>query len=172
MKRLARLYGVNHFIVSQTNPLALPFISTEKRKQGVWNTISQTALGTMKDWGLAAAHLLQRPISKDAYARKFIDGYISLVSQTYIGDINILPSSRFLSPAKILAARSSEEVMTLLAEGERQTWPLIERIRIQTHISRTLNRLVEELESGKIKGKRAAHPKRKKNGEKLKVVGE
>jgi len=162
MKRLSRLYGVNHFIVSQTNPLALPFITSEKRKQGVWNTISQTALGTMKDWGLAVAHLMQRPISNDAYINKIIDGYISLVSQTYIGDINILPSSRFLSPTKILAALNSEEVMAMLAEGERQTWPLIERIRIQTHISRTLNRLVDELDSDLVSGKRAAHPKRNK----------
>ena len=170
MKRLSRLYGVNHFIVSQTNPLALPFITSEKRKQGLWNTLSQTALGTMKDWGIAAAHLLQRPISKDAYVNKFIDGYISLVSQTYTGDINILPSSRFLSPTKILAALNTEEVMALLAEGERQTWPLIEQIRIQTHISRTLNRLVEELESEVFKGKRAAHPKRKKTEKKLKLI--
>ncbi len=175
MKRLSRLYGVNHFIVSQTNPLALPFITSEKRKQGVWNTVSRTALGTMKDWGLAAAHLLQRPISKDAYVNKLIDGYISLVSQTYTGDINILPSNRFLSPTKILAARNSEEVMALLAEGERQTWPLIERIRIQTQISRTLNRLVDELDNKMLKGKRAAHPKRvspvrQNKADKLKVV--
>lgn len=146
MKRLSRLYGVNHFIVSQTNPLALPFISSEKNKQGVWNTLSQTTLGTMKDWGLAAAHLVQRPIPKDAYVTKFIDGYISLVSQTYTGDINILPSKRFLNPAGMLSARNSEQVMALLSDGERQTWPLIERIRIQTHISRTLNRLVKEID--------------------------
>ncbi len=170
MKRLSRLYGVNHFIVSQTNPLALPFISSEKRKQGLVHTLSQTALGTMKDWGLAAAHLLQRPLSQDTYVNKLIDGYISLVSQTYIGDINILPSSRFLSPTKILAARSSEEVMALLEEGERQTWPLIERIRLQTKISRTLNRLVEELDNEIVKGKRAAHPKRNKTKRNLKVV--
>ena len=177
MKRLSRLYGVNHFIVSQTNPLALPFITSEKRKLGVWNTVSRTALGTMKDWGLAAAHLLQRPISKDAYVNKLIDGYISLVSQTYTGDINILPSSRFLSPTKILAARNSEEVMALLAEGERQTWPLIERIRIQTQVSRTLNRLVDELDNQVLKGKRAAHPKRStsansKKTKKLKLVSQ
>ena len=63
--------------------------------------------------------------------------------------------------------------MAMLAEGERQTWPLIERIRIQTHISRKLNRLVDDLDSEMVKGKRAAHPKREKTdkkGKKLKVV--
>ena len=116
----------------------------------------------MKDWGLAASHLMQKPFKETSYASRFINGYISLVSQSYTGDINILPSSRFLSPAQMLASRSSAEVMELLGEGERATWPAIERIRIQTHISRTLNRLIDEIDQGASKGsRRAAHPKRK-----------
>lgn len=161
MKRLSRLYGANHFIVSQTNPLILPFIGAEKNRQGVISTISQTGLKTMKDWGLAASHLMQKPFRKSSYFSKLISGYISLVSQTYTGDINILPSARFLNPAKVLAARPIDEVLELLHEGERSTWPLIERIRIQTHISRTLNRLIEELDQSVITGgRRTTHPKR------------
>jgi TAG lipase/steryl ester hydrolase/phospholipase A2/LPA acyltransferase len=116
----------------------------------------------MKDWALAASHLMQRPFDQDSYASKLINGYIALVSQTYTGDINILPSSRFLSPTQALASRSSEQVMELLSEGERATWPKIERIRIQTHISRTLNRLIDEIDHAVASGgRRAAHPKRK-----------
>ena len=162
MKRLSRLYGVNHFIVSQTNPLILPFLNSEKRNSGLVSTLSNTAIKTMKDWGLAASHLMQKPFKENSYASKLINGYISLVSQTYTCDINILPSSRFLSPAQMLASRSSEQVMELLNEGERATWAHIERIRIQTHISRTLNRLIEEIDQGASNGgRRAAHPKRK-----------
>ncbi|MBL4674096.1 MAG: DUF3336 domain-containing protein [Arenicella sp.] len=162
MKRLSRLYGVNHFIVSQTNPLVLPFLKAENRNSGLVSTVSNTALKTMKDWGLAASHLMQRPFKENSYASKLINGYIALVSQTYTGDINILPSSRFLSPAQVLASRSSEEVMELLNEGERATWPAIERIRIQTRISRTLNRLLDDIDHGVAGGgRREAHPKRK-----------
>lgn len=162
MKRLSRLYGVNHFIVSQTNPLILPFLKAEKSDSGLIGTVSNTALKTMKDWGLAASTILQKPFEDNSYISKLINGYISLVSQTYTGDINILPSSRFLSPAEILASRTSEEVMELVTEGERATWPNIERIRIQTHISRTLNRLIDEIDQDVINGgRRAAHPKRK-----------
>jgi len=170
MKRLSRLYGVNHFIVSQTNPLVLPFLSSDKNNEGVMTTLSQTSLKTMKDWGLAASHLMQKPFSSKSYVSKVINGYISLVSQTYTGDINILPSTRFLSPTKMLAARNTEEVMALISEGERASWPHLERIRIQTLISRTLNRLVNELDESVINGgRRAAHPKRK-NVEKLELV--
>jgi len=162
MKRLSRLYGVNHFIVSQTNPLTLPFLNSEKRGSGFVSTVSNTAIKTMKDWGLAASHLMQKPFKENSYASKLINGYIALVSQSYTGDINILPSNRFLSPTQILASRTSEEVMELLSEGERATWPAIERIRIQTHISRTLNRLIDEIDQRVSNGgRRAAHPKRK-----------
>lgn len=164
MKRLSRLYGANHFIVSQTNPLVLPFIGAQKDRQGVLSTISQTGLKTMKDWGLAASHLMQKPFRNSRYFSKLLSGYISLVSQTYTGDINILPSGRFLNPAKVLAARPIDEVLELLHEGERSTWPVIERIRIQTHISRTLNRLIEELDQSVITGgRRAVHTKRTAN---------
>jgi len=170
MKRLSRLYGVNHFIVSQTNPLALPFITAEKRSRGIISTLSETTLKTMKDWGLAASHLMQRPLHSDSYMSKLINGYISVVSQTYTGDINILPPKRFLSPAQVLAARSADEVHELVKEGQRATWPHIERVRIQTHVSRTLNKLIDELDASVINGgRRAAHPKRK-NNDKLKLV--
>lgn len=146
MKRLSRLYAVNHFIVSQTNPIVLPFLSAEKGQESVLSTLSETGLKTAKDWALAASHLMQKPLHPNSYFSKLINGYISVVSQTYTGDINILPSNRFLSPAKALAGRSQEEINDLINEGERSTWPNLEKIRIQTHISRTLSQIVNELD--------------------------
>lgn len=147
MKRISRLYSVNHFIVSQTNPLVLPFLSAEKRSNGIVSTISQTALNTMKDWGLAASYLMQKPLKENSYFSKMLNAYISVVSQSYTGDINILPSNRFINPTKMMASRSPEEVLNLMNEGQRSAWPEIERIRIQTHVSRTLNDIVDRLGS-------------------------
>lgn len=163
MKRLSRLYGVNHFIVSQTNPIALPFVSAEKANSGVISTISQTGMRTIKDWGLAAGHLLQRPLKNESYLSKLLNGYISVVSQTYTGDINILPSSRFLNPTKLVAARTNEEISELIKEGEKSTWPHIERIRIQTHISRKLWRIAQELDKRMTKTPRKRKSKSEQN---------
>lgn len=163
MKRLSRLYGVNHFIVSQANPIVLPFISAEKSNGGLISTISKTSLKTIKDWGLAAGYLLQKPFSDESYLSKLLNGYISVVSQTYTGDINILPSNRFLNPAKVVATRSNQEIADLIIVGEKSTWPTIERVRIQTHISRTLWRIVNELDDRVLKSNAKAK-------EKLKVV--
>lgn len=161
MKRLSRLYGVNHFIVSQTNPLILPFLSAEKKDDGIISTISQTSLKTMKDWGLAASHLLQRPLNADSYMSKIINGYISVVSQTYTGDINILPSRKILNPATALAVRTEEEIDELISDGERATWPLIEKIRIQTKISRTLRSILDSFDQRRINSEKDASEKAK-----------
>ena len=165
MKRLSRLYGVNHFIVSQTNPLVLPFISAEKSDGGLLATLSETGLKTIKDWGLAAGYLIQKPLHSDSYLSKLINGYISVVSQTYTGDINILPSSRFLNVSRALAVRSNMEVFEMIQEGERATWPEIEKIRIQTHISRILWDIVKQLDQRVLKNSYPSDKKRR-----LKVV--
>ena len=160
IKQLSRLYDVNHSIVSQTNPLVLPFLRAEKNEKGLISTISKASMSTMKTWGLASSKVMKGLFKRNRRLSKALNSYMALLSQTYTGDINILPSSRFINPIQALAARSSEEVIQMMNEGERATWPMVERIRIQTHISSTLNRLVGELDGNIINQK--AHPKRKK----------
>ena len=104
---------------------------------------------------MAATNFLQKPLADDSYLRRWMSSYLSLVSQTYTGDINILPSKRYLSPTKMLAARSLEEVHELIGDGERMTWPMLERIRIQTKISRTLCRLKSELDKDVLRARKA-----------------
>ena len=128
LKRLARLYGVNHSIVSQTNPLVLPFISEFKGRQNVWDILRSTSLQTAKDWSLAWAKLIQKPLGRQAYISKVINTYGSVLSQTYTGDINILPGTRSFNPLRLLSPRSKQEILDLIKMGERSTWPTIEKI--------------------------------------------
>jgi NTE family protein len=148
--------------VSQTNPIVLPFISAEKGDGGLLATLSETGLKTIKDWGLAAGYLIQKPLNTDSYLSKLINGYISVVSQTYTGDINILPSSRFLNLSRALAVRSNMEVYELIQEGEQAAWPEIEKIRTQTLISRTLWKIVKHLDDRVLKNKQRASIKQLK----------
>ncbi len=73
---------------------------------------------------------------------------LSIINQDYVGDINILPDKLVFNPLKLLAHRSPEEVVELIAMGERATWPKIEMIRVQTLIGRKLDRIVGELDHG------------------------
>ena len=68
--------------------------------------------------------------------------WLSVINQDYIGDINILPSNRYFNPLRLLAFLTEKEIRELVIAGERAAWPKIEMIRIQTRISRTLDRIL------------------------------
>lgn len=146
IKRIARLYGVNHFIVSQTNPAALPFIHGEKSSVGA-GVIKRAFKNTTREWLLAGNKLISHPGASQSTFNSAATILGQVLSQTYTGDINILPPSRLHNPISLLAGRSNEEALALINAGEQASWPHIERIRIQTHISRLLDQLLKKIDA-------------------------
>ncbi|MFK8053556.1 MAG: DUF3336 domain-containing protein [Woeseiaceae bacterium] len=146
VKRLSRLYGVNHTIVSQTNPLVLPFVSEFKGRNTTWDILRKTSLMTAKSWSLAMAQLISKPLRGQPAVTKMINTYGSVLSQTYTGDINILPATRSFNPFRLLAPRTKQEILDLVKMGERATWPSVEKIRNQTRIGRVLDEIQERFE--------------------------
>ncbi|MEN7342203.1 MAG: DUF3336 domain-containing protein [Pseudomonadota bacterium] len=145
-KRLARLYGVNHTIVSQTNPIALPFVNEFKGRKTTWDIIRSASLTTAKNWSIATAELIGKPLRGNRAISRLLSTYGSVLSQSYTGDINILPSTRSFNPFRLLAARTQQEIFELVRMGERATWPAIEKIRTQTKISRALDSILDNYE--------------------------
>lgn len=141
-KRLARLYGVNHYIVSQTNPAVLPFVTDSKRKRGTAAILQNAARRTAREWLNAGAAILHKPLSRNTGFSQIANTFISLVNQDYAGDVNILPSRRIPNPFKVLHHLTTDEVMQMIANGERATWRKVEMVRVQTRISRVLDDIV------------------------------
>ena len=145
-KRLARIYGVNHFIVSQVNPHVFPFVTDTRRDTGLVSTVKTATGRTAREWLNAGASLFEKPLSWNPTVSRLTNVGLSIINQDYVGDVNILPDKRLFNPLKILAHRSVEEVVSLIEMGERATWPKIEMIRIQTKISRKLDRILWDLD--------------------------
>ncbi len=145
-KRLSRIYGVNHFIVSQVNPHVFPFVSDTRRDTGLVSTVKNVSGRTAREWLNASASLLEKPLAWNPTINRLTNVGLSIINQDYVGDINILPDTRVFNPLKLLAHRSVEEIMELIDMGERATWPKIEMIRIQTKISRKLDSILHELD--------------------------
>ena len=145
-KRLSRVYSVNHFIVSQVNPHIFPFVTKARGEQDLLSTITLATKRTAREWLNAAASIMEKPLSLSPRLSRVTNVALGIINQDYVGDINILPEKRFFNPLKLLAHRSTEEIMELIEMGERATWPKIEMIRIQTQISRTLNRILSDLD--------------------------
>ena len=147
-KRLSRIYGVNHFIVSQVNPHVFPFVTDSRRGTDLWSIVRTAGSRTAREWLNAGAVLFEKPLSWNPTISRLTNAGLSIINQDYVGDINILPSTRLFNPLKLLAHKSVEEVIELIAMGERATWPKIEMIRIQTKIGRTLDDILRRLDHG------------------------
>lgn len=144
--RLARLYGVNHFITSLINPLVLSSVrdtgfddSLMARLADVYQS-SQRAL-------LRATYPFAMDLVKGVYPLNLLTRMAYDVGvQDYTADINIIPRQRFWDPRKLLSVLSDAETRSLIREGELATWPKIEMIRNCTLVGRTLDRINNELE--------------------------
>ena len=144
-KQLSRLYGVNHSIVSQTNPLAIPFVPA--------NRSEETSIT-----GLTFRHVRQLAKSNSVFAFDVLEKWVnhrgtklaihkvrSIIDQQYVGNINILPQRQLRSLTQIMANPTLESVTNLISDGGRATWEHIDNIERNTKISETLRRLLAKL---------------------------
>ncbi len=146
VRRLTRLYGVNHFISSQTNPMVLWALRDEHQNDNLltrsWAIYQKAAKEFYK-----ATYPMAMSLVGNYYPLNVVTRMIyGLATQDYTADINILPRRKFWSPAKLLSVLSEAETRYLISEGEAATWPKIEMIRNCTLISRTLDSILEPME--------------------------
>lgn len=144
-KRLARLYGTNHTIVSLVNPVVLPFV----RRVGEMNQfaagVARLGLEVSREFLNYQRHQLAR-FPRATTLNTMVAGLHGLVGQTYSGDINIIARAPFMDPRRYLGALSEDEMISLIKAGERTTWPHLNAIDIATKISRNLDKILERYE--------------------------
>jgi NTE family protein len=145
--RMARLHGVNHFIVSQVNPHVAP-LGRLRQRRGMVPFVVDAAVSSFQaraaaDLRLARRFLAPTPLSGPV-------GLVhSLVDQSYGGDIDIHPSVRIRALLRTFANISHDELRRHILEGERATWPLIARVRDQTRVERALAAAINTLQRPK-----------------------
>ena len=88
----------------------------------------------------------------------------ALTSQRYTGDITVTPKYTPATYTRMLANPGINEMRRYIRDGERATWPTIERIRIQTSISRTFEECLVKLKAERFGRRRDDAP--------LRVAGE
>jgi len=146
-KRLARLYGVNHYVVSQTNPHVIPFVSDGHRKQNTLGLIAEAARRSTRAWFNAITLIADNADRKNGSLKRSTSLLRSIVNQDYVGDINILPDYKYFNPMTLLAFPSELQIRRLIEAGERCTWPKLEMVRLQTLISRKLDAIQGQYEN-------------------------
>jgi len=157
-KRLGRLYGVNHFIASQTNPIVLWTIRNPNGETGALSNLWDIGGRVSKEWFRTTRDLADKLTRRFPNANSAVNMFHSVALQEYTADINIIPRYRFWDPRKLLAPLDQEEMLYLINEGEIATWPLVEMIRNCSIISHTLDGILEDIE-GDVVGLYRPHSK-------------
>jgi TAG lipase/steryl ester hydrolase/phospholipase A2/LPA acyltransferase len=150
-KRLTRLFGVNHFLTSQTNPVVLLLMSDPQTGHGVGSLVRQVAESTMKEW-VRFGHSLSQRYTPDSPRFNLIANTVAAIfTQEYTADINIIPRYRLFDPRDLFSPLSEKQLMTLIREGERASWPKLEALRNCSKISTKLDQIVKEYEAEAMK---------------------
>ncbi|NKI15850.1 DUF3336 domain-containing protein [Spongiibacter sp. KMU-166] len=141
-KRLARLYGVNHYIVSLINPLTRPFLANPDDNEVVsllFKPMKSFLTESLRSAVKLRTHLAF-PLPKSATAA--VDVLYSVFEQSYDADIKIIPEKLLIPALRLLSKPSVKEVLTLMEAGEKSTWPKIPRIHSNTRISRLMDTIL------------------------------
>jgi len=145
--RLARLYGVNHSIVSQTNPLAAPFLTGSRGKTGSISELTIRHVASLaKKNSIYLFDVLENMVSNNS-VKLGIHKVRSIVDQQYVGNINILPNRKLTDFRHLLANPSIKTLDKLITDAERATWPHIDMIKRHTRISKSFQKYLKKLKA-------------------------
>ena len=152
MTRLAEMFNVNHFIVSQVNPHVIPFLV--KEEDAIAREAHQ-ASGTVTPgpaWfrhisNLARDEALHRmnTLAEMGVMPNVFKKVASVISQRYSGDITILPQISYADFPRMLANPTPDFIRRAALSGERATWPKLSRIRNHCAIELALDDAVQRL---------------------------
>ncbi|KAK6527336.1 hypothetical protein TWF281_010520 [Arthrobotrys megalospora] len=153
MTRLAEMFNVNHFIVSQVNPHVVPFLEKEPSKPiNPQENGSSESRGGYEAWkstfvSLAMGEALHRInlLTEMGIFPTSLTKAKSILSQKYAGDITIFPEVPLVDLQKLIKNPTPEFMIEAGLRGERATWPRLSRIKNCCAIELALDRCIHQL---------------------------
>jgi TAG lipase / steryl ester hydrolase / phospholipase A2 / LPA acyltransferase len=152
MTRLAELFNVNHFIVSQVNPHVVPFLAKEEDSITQEAQRSTATVASGPSWLHVISHLAKgealhrmHTLVEMGIFPNTLTKAVSVLSQKYSGDINIFPEISYADFPRMLSNPTAEFMLQAQLSGERATWPKLSRIRNHCAIELALDDAVHKL---------------------------
>ena len=150
-KRLSRLFGTNHHIVSMVNPIATAFIPKDEDRGALLKAAGSLGVGMGRELLNFYRGLAQKRGDNWPRFNMMMHGLHALMDQEYTGDINIMPSFRLANPLRLLSHIDEQELVDIIEHGERACFEKVESIRRCTQISRTLESILYRFEYGDLR---------------------
>ncbi|KAJ5691433.1 hypothetical protein N7488_012168 [Penicillium malachiteum] len=139
LARIAELFNVNHFIVSQARPYLIPFLRSElnllDRRQTGWNNLTRSLTR------LILVELRHRLRQLDYIG--LLPGYISrlLIDELIPGpNLTLVPDLSFSDLGRLFQQPTREQVVEWTLKGERGVWPAVSALKVREAIEIELDR--------------------------------
>lgn len=151
MTRLAEMFNVNHFIVSQVNPHVVPFLAKDDAANTA-ATNGSPASSAASNWAITVTSLAKNEaihrmqiLADLGIFPNLVTKARSVLSQKYSGDITILPEINYRDFPRMLKNPTSAFMLNACLCGEKATWPKLSRIRNHCSVELELDAAVQRL---------------------------
>jgi hypothetical protein len=140
--RVSSLFNVTNWIVSQVNPHIVPFIS--KTSPG---SSKKTALSSIEELVMSDIRSRCLLLSKFGVIPNMFGSSTAqkVFTQNYLGNINVVPSLRFVDNFKAILNPSVADMQHYLLEGQRCTWPKLSHIKFVMSIEKCIARCLSSI---------------------------
>lgn len=139
LSRIAELFNVNHFIVSQARPYLIPILRSElnllDRRQTGWTNLSRSITR------FVLAELRHRLRQLDYIGA--LPGTLSrlLIDETIPGpNLTLVPDLSLRDMTRLFQQPTRERVAEWTLEGERGVWPAVSALKVREAIEIELDR--------------------------------
>ncbi|KAF6227041.1 hypothetical protein HO133_008482 [Letharia lupina] len=152
MTRLAEMFNVNHFIVSQVNPHVVPFLIKDEDAIGEEARTSSGTISPGPTWFNSISHLAKsealhrmHTLADMGIFPNILTKTVSVLSQRYSGDITIFPEISYADFPRMLSNPTPAFMHRAMLGGERATWPKMSIIKNHCAIELALDDAVQTL---------------------------
>lgn len=161
LMRIAELFNVNHFIVSQARPYLIPFLQSDMHGPSLLETRSKTTAVTAflaRMVGLEVRHRLRQLDTL---------GFLPTGIRRFLVDERVPGASVMLVPEvtagdfiRLLETPTRETLDYWILRGERSVWPAVVALKIRCAIETELDRAYQgarRLKAGELRRKSSMH---------------
>lgn len=157
LRRIAELFNVNHFIVSQARPYLIPFLQSDMHGPSPPRSshgATQLSAFLVRMVGLEIRHRLRQldtlRLLPASIRRFLVDEQIPAASMTLVPEV---AAGDFV---RLLETPTRETVNYWILRGERSVWPAVAALRIRCAVENELDRsyqVVRKLKAGGLRRK-------------------
>lgn len=151
ISRLSEMFNVNHTIACQVNPHIVPFVKFSSELE---NELSEGSVWSLNKMIYQAASIISLEISHYCEVLNEMGVMVNLatkikqlISQSYTGDITILPEIKFGEQFKTLENPTPTFIWGCILKGARATWPKLSIIKDQYSVEFAMDKYISILKS-------------------------